>query len=79
MTAEVEFLKGKVKSLNDEVERASDEDRGKGVQVDFRIFCSLTLQLHPGFDLKPLRHWSHQRWRAKPLMRWRKKPPFRKL
>lgn len=54
LTANVEFLNGKVESLNNEVEIASDKVKGGGVQVGFRIFHQVALQLHLDFDIKAL-------------------------
>lgn len=36
------------------MERVSDEARGRGNQASFKIFCQLTLQLHPNFNIKAL-------------------------
>lgn len=47
LTTKVEFLRGKV-------DTACDEARGKGVQAGYRIFCRISLQLQPNFDIKAL-------------------------
>lgn len=46
-TTKVEFLKG-------EVEQASDEARGLGVQASFKVFRQLMLQLHLDFYMEAL-------------------------
>lgn len=45
VTVKVEFLKGEVDCLGDEVEKTGDEAKGKGVQAGFCIFRHLALQL----------------------------------
>lgn len=52
LSAEVEFVKGKV-------EHAGDEAKGQGIQAGFKIFHQLTLQLYPDFDIGALRLSSH--------------------
>lgn len=47
LTSKAEFFKGKV-------EHANDEARGHGVQVGFKVFHQLMLQLHLDFDIKAL-------------------------
>lgn len=48
LTAKVEFLKG-------EVEQADDKAKGQGIQVEFKVFCQLMLQLYPNFDIGTLK------------------------
>lgn len=48
LNAEVEFLKG-------EVEHVGDDVKGQGIQVSFKVFRQLTLQLHPDFDIEALK------------------------
>lgn len=54
ITKEVDLIV-EVEFLNDEVEKARADARGKGVQVSFRIFCQLVLQLHSDFNIKALK------------------------